>query len=348
MFSTCQDPSEIASLQFQAPTGRRAPSNPPPTPPLLTLQSWADMTEPAAAPARPLAGEDPLVSIVTPCRNAARFLEETIQSVLSQDYPCIDYLVMDGGSTDDTLDLLRRYGDRLRYESRPDGGQADAINRGFRLARGRIFAYLNADDTYLPGAIRTAVGHLLANPGIGVVYGEAYYVNREGQILRRYPTAPFHPQLLNSRCYICQPAAFLRAEVFESVGLMNPELHFALDYDLWMRVARRYPMLKVDEFLATSRMHLENKTLGQRRLAYREVLRVIYTHYKYIPFDPVYGYCCHLVDKKDQFFEHSPPTLLKYGLSLLLGSWYNRRQPVRYWRECALATTAALKRFSNR
>src|SRR5579872_2866095 len=101
--------------------------------------------------------QSPLVSIVTPCFNAARFIEETIESVLAQDYPLIDYVVIDGGSTDGTIEILRRYEDRLHWHSARDNGQADAVNRGFAQARGDIFAFLNADDTYLPGAIARAV-----------------------------------------------------------------------------------------------------------------------------------------------------------------------------------------------
>ncbi|MGH9665352.1 MAG: glycosyltransferase, partial [Bryobacteraceae bacterium] len=113
----------------------------------------------------------PRVSVVTPCLNAARYLEETILSVLAQDYAPVEYIVIDGGSTDNTPEILERYKHRLRYESRPDSGAADAINRGFTLASGDIFAYLNADDTYLPGAIAAAVRAFDENAGAAVVYG---------------------------------------------------------------------------------------------------------------------------------------------------------------------------------
>src|SRR5258705_3448382 len=115
----------------------------------------------------------PLVSMVTPSYNAAGFLEETIQSVLSQDYPRIEYIVMDGGSTDGTLDILRKYDGLLQYQSQPDRGQTDAINKGFKLSRGNVFAFLCADDTTLPGAIGTAVRHLQANPGTPGITGDA-------------------------------------------------------------------------------------------------------------------------------------------------------------------------------
>jgi glycosyltransferase involved in cell wall biosynthesis len=131
--------------------------------------------EPVAAGTR-----SPLVTIVTPTLNMGHFLEETIQSVLSQDYPHIEYIVIDGGSTDQTLDILERYRGQLQFYSAPDGGTADAINRGFRKARGAIWTYLNADDTYLPGAVSTAVCRLLEKPDIAGIYGDAYWVNEEG------------------------------------------------------------------------------------------------------------------------------------------------------------------------
>jgi glycosyltransferase involved in cell wall biosynthesis len=118
--------------------------------------------------------EEPLVTIVTPSYNMGAFLSETIDSVLSQDYPRIEYLVMDGGSTDGTVGILRRYGNRLRYLSAPDHGAADAINRGCESSQGSIFAWLNADDRYLPGAVSAAVRQLMAAPGVAVAYGEAY------------------------------------------------------------------------------------------------------------------------------------------------------------------------------
>jgi glycosyltransferase involved in cell wall biosynthesis len=183
--------------------------------------------------------EHPVVSIVTPSYNMGQYLEETIQSVLTQDYPRIDYIVMDGGSTDGTLEILKKYEGRLRYQSARDRGQSDAINKGFAISHGSVFTFLNADDTYLPGAVSTAIRHMQAEPTAGVVYGEAYYVDEQGKVIERYPTQPFDPGLLGSRCYICQPASFLWRDVFESVGMINVDQHIALDYDLWVRISTR-------------------------------------------------------------------------------------------------------------
>ena len=188
--------------------------------------------------------EPPLVTIVTPSYNQGRFIEETILSVLNQDYPRIEYIIMDGGSTDQTLDILRKYTGRLTWHSEKDNGQSDAINKGLRLAKGEILAYLNSDDTYLPGAITRAVRYLTAkNPDSPLVYGEGYHITAEGTIIERYPTEPFDFQHLAETCFICQPTTFWKRDVMETIGLFDENLHYAMDYDYWIRVAKHYGTL---------------------------------------------------------------------------------------------------------
>jgi glycosyltransferase involved in cell wall biosynthesis len=268
-----------------------------------------------------------------------RYLEQTIESVLAQDYPNIEYIVMDGGSTDDSLRILEKYRGRLEFHSERDHGTADAINKGFQLSRGGVFAYLNADDTYLPGAVSTAVRNLMSVPDIGVVYGDANWVDEDGRVLAAYPTKPYQAELLSQECFICQPAAFLRREAFELAGLMDPKLQYAYDYDLWIRLSRFYPIRKIDAVLATSRMHKENKTVGQREPVLKETLQVLRWHYGYVPFQPVYAYACYLMDHRDQFFDPPRPSVLKFVLSLFIGLRYNLRHPFRYIREWAAVMT---------
>lgn len=133
----------------------------------------------------------PLISIITPSYNQGRYIEETILSVLNQDYPRVEYLVMDGDSTDNTREILAKYGTRLTWSSERDGGQADAINTGFRAATGDIFGWINSDDTYLPGALSKIVRYFQTHPDIDLVYGEGHLVDADGVILDRYPTEPF-------------------------------------------------------------------------------------------------------------------------------------------------------------
>jgi len=286
---------------------------------------------------KPLATEPcwPLVTIVTPTLNMGHFLDETIQSVLSQDYPHIEYIVIDGGSTDQTLDVVKKYQDRLQFYSAPDGGTADAINKGFRRARGSIWTYLNADDTYLPGAVSTAVRCLLQKPDVVGIYGDAYWVNEESKILGVYPTQEFQSSLLQRECFICQPAAFVRREAIESVAFLDPSLRYTYDYDLWIRLSKNYSLHKVNAFLATSRMHSRNKTLAARRSGFREAMRLLSAHFGYVPFTWIYSYCCHCVDRRDQFFQPLRPSISKYCLTLFLGTWRNWRRPLRFWAEWA-------------
>jgi glycosyltransferase involved in cell wall biosynthesis len=288
--------------------------------------------------------DQPLVSIVTPSYNMAAFLEQCIESVLNQDYPWIEYIVMDGGSTDGTLEVLRRHERRLRYESHPDKGQCDAINQGFLRSRGRIFAFLCADDFYLPGAVSTAVRRMLESPGYAGIYGEGYLADEQGKVLRRYPTREFDPELLKTECFICQPAAFLWREAFEEAGMMDPDLHYSVDYDLWARIARRRRLRKVDEYLAVSRMHRGAKTLRDRRKTYYGTVEVLKRYYGYVPFKDIYGYCCSLLDERDGFFEPVPPSAGKYILSVAYGSYQNLRRLPRFWKECLTEGIGAWRR----
>ncbi len=253
----------------------------------------------------------------------AHFLEATIESVLTQDYPHIDYIVMDGGSTDGTVDLLRKYEGRLRWVSEKDGGQADAVNKGFPKARGQIFTFLNADDTYLPGAVSVAVETFRKNPDAGVVYGDAWYTAEDNSILERYPVQAYDEELLGSLCYICQPAAFIRSDVFQQVGMLDPSLHLTLDYELWLRISKHYPMVKVDQVFANSRMYGDNKTLSRRTETFREVIQITRKHRGYVPLNWLYGLAGHMLDGKDGFYEYSPPSIRKYALTLALGAWHN-------------------------
>jgi len=277
--------------------------------------------------------DSPLVSIVTPCLNAAAFLERTIESVLAQDYPKIEYIVMDGGSTDGTLDILRRYEDNLRWVSGPDLGTADAINRGFALSRGEIFTYLNADDEYLPGAVSAAVRAFHADPEASVVYGDACWVDHAGCRIAPYPVRDFDRDLLTRECFICQPASFVRREAFENAGRMDSNLKLTFDYELWMRLARTYEFRRMEGVLALSRMHPANKSLGQRREVFRETFRVMRRYYGYVPFQWIYAYLCNRSDSRDQFFEPLQPSMLRYLESLPTGLFLNRSMPLRYFLE---------------
>jgi glycosyltransferase involved in cell wall biosynthesis len=277
--------------------------------------------------------EEPLVSIVTPSFNMGRFLEETILSVITQDYPKIEYLIMDGGSTDGTLEILKRYESRVRFFSGPDAGQADAANRGFGLTHGSIFAFLNADDTYLPGAVAAVVRAFRENPDAGVVYGNAWHVAEDGSRVSPYPVETFDSRNLSRRCFICQPAAFIRRDVFESSGKLNSGLRFALDYDLWIRISRCWRMEKIEDFLATSRIHSQNKTMTQMSSALRETIELLRGHYGYVPCNWLYGYVYNRLTGKPLVFQPAGFSPVSACYSIALGARYNWRFPLRYCRD---------------
>ncbi|WP_129709813.1 glycosyltransferase family 2 protein [Priestia megaterium] len=208
----------------------------------------------------------PLVSIITPSYNQGKFIQETIESVLTQDYPNIEYIVVDGASTDNTIDTLEKISkseSRLRFVSEPDRGQGHAVNKGIEMANGKIIGWLNSDDTYFPGVIKKVVELFNLYPSYGVVYGKGYHINEKSEIINSYPVKPYkNYQDFFDFNIICQPAAFFRKEVFQAVNGIDESLYFTLDYDLWIRISKRFPLKFTDDYLANSRLHPDAKTLA--------------------------------------------------------------------------------------
>ena len=220
----------------------------------------------------------PLVSIVTPSFNQARFLEATILSVLSQKYPRLEYIIVDGGSTDGSLDIIRKYADKLAWwTSEKDQGQTDALNKGFSHAKGKIFAWLNSDDTYQPGAVAAAVECLEADAGLGLIYGDANYINEAGQVIGRFPAAQTDLHLLRQGyVHIPQQASFFRGDLWRAVGPLDPSFYFAMDYDLWVRIAARSQVKYVPQAWSNFRLHTTGKTIAADDRCWPEMLRVHY------------------------------------------------------------------------
>ena len=278
---------------------------------------------------------NPLVTVVTPSYNQGRFIRETIESVLSQDYDRVEYLVMDGGSTDETPTILRQYGNRFYWVSERDRGQSAAINKGWRQSQGEVLAWLNSDDVYLPEAISKAVTCLRQNPQAGAVYGEGYHIEEDGKIIERYPVEPFDRQRLAETCFICQPTVFIRRNVLEEVGFLDEALHYSMDYDLWFRIAKEYDFVYLPEYLASTRFYRETKTLGQRVQVHREILQVVHRHHGFVPPTWIYGYGHAYWERyfnRGKSWGNFCFVIGLIGLSFVKFLQYNHRVPRSEWR----------------
>ncbi|MBI2685133.1 MAG: glycosyltransferase [Acidobacteria bacterium] len=219
----------------------------------------------------------PLVTIVTPSYNQGHFIAATIESVLSQDYCHIEYIIMDGGSTDATQSVVLPYQNRLTFISEKDRGQTHAINKGFRMAKGEIVAYLNSDDTLLPGAVSRAVAALNQHPDAGAIYGDGYQIDYHGNVKQKFPfTEPFNLWKLTFVLdYILQQSVFFRRSCVEAVGWFNEDLHFGMDWDILVRLGKRYGLAYVPESLGCLREYDEAKSFAGGARRFDELARLL-------------------------------------------------------------------------
>ncbi|MGC8856113.1 MAG: glycosyltransferase family 2 protein [Anaerolineae bacterium] len=216
-----------------------------------------------------------LVSVVTPSYNQARYLEHTLRSVLEQDYPHIEYIVIDGASTDGSVDIIRHYADRLAYwVSEKDNGQAEAINKGFSHAHGEILAWLNSDDYYLPGAVSAAVATFAAHPQAVLVYGNMLAVNAHGEIINHLRYRQLRLEDLLGFEIIGQPAVFFRRSAFEKTAGLDATFHFLLDHLLWIKIAQQGEIVHAEQTWAAARYHPMAKNIARPLEFVQEVERI--------------------------------------------------------------------------
>jgi len=224
------------------------------------------------------------ISVVTPSFQQGKFIRKTIDSVLGQKYGDKEYVVFDGGSKDETLSVLKGYGQGLRWVSEPDDGQTHAINKGIKATDGGIIGWLNSDDVYYPDALEWVAQAFREHPEAGVVYGAADHIDEADKVLEPYPVEEWNSDRIKETCIICQPACFFRRSVVERHGLLDEKLNWCMDYELWLRLAKQgVRFLKIPHKLAGSRMYADNKTLSARVKIHEQINDVMKMHFGRVP-----------------------------------------------------------------
>jgi glycosyltransferase involved in cell wall biosynthesis len=221
------------------------------------------------------------LTVVTPSYNHAHFIERTIDSVLGQGYPDLEFIVVDGGSSDGTIEILERYGSDLIWTSEPDRGQSDAINKGLRRATGSVVAFLNSDDTYAPGALHTVAEFFETHPETMWGYGKCRIIDERDREIRR-PITWYKNALLRrysfrkllAENFVSQPATFWRRALHDEIGYFNEDEHYVMDYEFWLRAGQRYPAGVIDGYLANFRMYDASKSGSLQNPQFSDELRV--------------------------------------------------------------------------
>ena len=218
------------------------------------------------------------ISIVTPNFNGATYLERTITSVINQHYPNLEYIIIDGGSTDGSVEIIKKYEKKIAWwTSEKDKGQTDAINKGFARVTGEILAWINSDDTYEPGAISAAVKYWQEHPNVGMVYGDCNFINESGKVIGKFNSAQTNHKLIRQGyVHIPQQTMFFRADLWKQVGPLDPSFYFAMDYDLWTRISACSAIKYVPQTWANFRLHTSGKTMMADDRCWPEMIKVHY------------------------------------------------------------------------
>lgn len=219
----------------------------------------------------------PLISIVTPSYNQGEFIEKTILSVINQKYKNKEYIIIDGASNDNSVEIIKKYKEQLTYWiSEKDKGQSDAINKGWKIAKGDILAYLNSDDILEDGALEKVSNYFRKHPDIGIIYGDCNSIEASGKSLGLFKAYPvnFKKLLKHGQRGIFQPSAFFNADVLRRVGYLNKKWHLSMDYDLILKVAKISKLVFIPETLASYRIHSNTKSFSLADKHWKETFKV--------------------------------------------------------------------------
>jgi len=246
----------------------------PPPPSGKIGQYWTETGESQAGEKDPTISW-PLVSIVTPSLNQAQYLEETIRSVLLQSYPNLEYIIIDGGSTDNSVEIIQKYEPWLAYwVSEPDEGQSHALNKGFRNSHGEILAWLNSDDIYLPNAILNQVATLLKKTNYGIVFSDVNFIDDTGKLIYKGYGRSYSVFELLRFSIPMQPTVFFQREIWDQVGDFNQDFHFSLDSEYWLRASKVTKFCYEPTSIASYRLHNSSKTISNRQGFFKEWIAI--------------------------------------------------------------------------
>lgn len=260
----------------------------------------------------------PDISIVTPSFNQGRFVERTLKSVLSQNVPTLEYIVMDGGSTDETVSILKKYDAELVWVSEKDQGPSDAINRGIQRTSAPIIGWLNSDDIYYPDALNAVIEYFMSHPEVEVVYGDACHIDENDVVLEQYPTENWDWERLTNVCFISQPATFLRREVFLRHGALDICLR-NMDYEYWLRLGKNgVRFAHLPKLLAATRLHPAAFTVMARVAGHQSINDITRRHLGRTPDRWLFNYAHAVVESQGFSRAHR----LRFVIAVSLTSYY--------------------------
>lgn len=271
------------------------------------------------------------LTVVTPSYNQGQFIGETINSVLNQGIDNLEYIVMDGGSTDNTVEVLKGFENKIIWESKKDNGQTDAVNQGIIKSTGDIIGWLNSDDIYYPDACRKVLKVFEDHPEVNVVYGNANHIDINGNFMEEYYTEDFNYERLKNICFICQPSLFFRKNIVEKYGYLDDSLHFCMDYDYWIRLGKYEKFYRLNELIAGSRLYEDNKTLGSRLKVHNEIACMFKKNLGKVPSRWIYNLAHVICDEKGlkrdssefkkELVKQSKKAFIKYNKYIPLKEW---------------------------